>query len=142
MPLPVLIDLPADNVLLLVQRGLLGTGDVAAILRGHVTFFLGDLVVLVVELICLTPRDITSAILLIDAAVLVIQAAIDLGTPRMCAVEAGGVPGNLTVDAVLLLIQRAIVGAREMAVIHGGHVTLFLADLMIFMVKLPGLAAA
>ena len=48
---------------------------------------------------------------------------------------------NLLAEAVFLPVQHPLLGLREMAAILAGHVTLFLAHLVIFPVRRGGLAA-
>jgi len=46
--------LTADAVFLLVQHRLLALGDMAAILAGHIALFLTNLMIVVVQRVCLT----------------------------------------------------------------------------------------
>ena len=73
----------ADLVFLLVQDTLLSLSDVAAVLAGHVTLFLADLVVFVVQGIRLPFGDLAFLQLFIDAPVLVVQTRIDFSAARM-----------------------------------------------------------
>src|SRR2546427_11511306 len=73
-------NLTAALVLLLVQHMLLAARDMTAVLAGHKAFFLADLVVLLVQRSRLAMADLALAHFVVDAAVLVGQAAVDLGT--------------------------------------------------------------
>jgi hypothetical protein len=57
----------AGHVFLVVQHRLLAGGDVAAVLAGHVTLFLADLMVLSVQLRCLSAGDLAGGALFMDA---------------------------------------------------------------------------
>ena len=69
---------------------LLAARDMTAVLAGHEAFFLADLVVLLVQRSRLAMADLALAHFVVDAAVLVGQAAVDLGTARMGLVPGGG----------------------------------------------------
>jgi hypothetical protein len=73
----------ADSVFLLVQDTLLSFGDMTAVLARHVTFFLADLVVFVVQGIRLPFCDLAFLQLAIDAPVLVVEARIDFRASRV-----------------------------------------------------------
>jgi len=74
-----LADLPADRILLLVQRLLLLRGDVRVVLAGHVALFSANLMILVVQGSRLLPIDLTVLHLGINALILIVEPAIDLG---------------------------------------------------------------
>ena len=74
---------PADLVLLLVKRPLLGLGDVAAVRAGHRPFFHPNPMILLVQLGCLPSADLAFAHFLVDPAVLIGKARIDFGTARV-----------------------------------------------------------
>jgi hypothetical protein len=75
-------------------------------------------------------------------AVLIVQPVIYLSASGMGLVEPPSVTAYLAIDAILLLIQHALIGAGDVAAVLRGHVALFLANLMIVAMKLPGLSAA
>src|SRR5215468_261287 len=80
---PLLADLLADLVLLLVERTLFGLGDVAAIGARHGALFLADRVILGVQLVRLRLGDLTFAALGVDALALMRQTAVHLLAARM-----------------------------------------------------------
>jgi hypothetical protein len=140
--LPGLSYFAADHVFLLVQHALFGASDVAAILGGHVTLFLPDLTVLAVKLSGLTATDLAIPTFRVDPMVLIRETVVHLCPPRMGLVEPSRVMADLAVHAVFLAVQHPLVGASDVATVSRSHVALFLANLMIFAVKLSGLAAA
>ena len=89
-PVRSLADLPADLVLLLVQRLLLGLGDVAAVLRRHGALFLADLVVFAVQLGGLGLAHLALGDFGVDALVLVRQPGVDFGAAGMVLAPGGG----------------------------------------------------
>src|SRR5204863_4013723 len=78
-----LADLPADLVLLLVERLLLGLGDVAAVGARHGALFLADGAVLSVQLGRLRLGDLSFLALLMDALVLVREPIVHLLAARV-----------------------------------------------------------
>jgi hypothetical protein len=76
-------NLPAHGVFRLVERFLLGGRNVAVVELRHRPLFLADRVILAVKLAGLAFRDFAFPQLAIDAPVLVLQAIVDLGAPRM-----------------------------------------------------------
>src|SRR5579871_5079345 len=82
-------DLPADGVLLLVERALLLLRDVAAVLRCHCALFLADLAVFLVQLGGLALRHLARLHFVLDALVLVIKTAINLRAARMILLPVG-----------------------------------------------------
>ena len=78
-----LADLPADGVFLLVERFLLGGRDVAVVELRHRPLFLADRMILAVKLAGLAFGDFALPQLFIDPPVLVLQAVVDLGAPRV-----------------------------------------------------------
>jgi hypothetical protein len=115
---------------------------VAAILGGHVTLLLSDLTVLAVKLSGLTAADLAITTFRIDPVVLIRESVVHLGAPGVGLVEPSGVMADLAVHAILLPVQHTLVGACDVATVPRSHVALFLANLMIFAVKLSSLAAA
>src|SRR5580704_18543986 len=71
-------NLAADRVLLLVERALVGTGDMAAVERRHGALFAAYLAVLPVERPRLASGDLALAVFLVDTAALVCQPIVDL----------------------------------------------------------------
>src|SRR5271154_2352665 len=82
-------DLAADGVLLTVQLLLLGLRDVAAILTGHVAFFLPYLVVLVMQVRGLRFAQGSGLDVLMNPLVLIAKTMIHLGAPRMILLPRG-----------------------------------------------------
>src|SRR5258708_18826880 len=78
-------DLAADRVLLLIERTLLGAGDVAVTERCHGALLAADRVILLVQAPGLPGRQLAFAVFVIDAPVLVRQPVIDLIAARMVA---------------------------------------------------------
>jgi len=78
-----LANLSIDRVFLLIQRFLLLFGDMAPVLARHVSFLLANLMILMVQLLRLTFGDFAFFAFLVDASVLVFQAAVNLGATRM-----------------------------------------------------------
>ena len=76
-------DLSADRVFLLIERALFGTGDVTAVLPTHETLFVTDRVILGMKRTRLASGDLAFTTLLIDAVILVFEAGIHFGAPRM-----------------------------------------------------------
>jgi len=81
----------ADAILLMVETSLFMPGDMTVVTGSHRPFFVADGVILCMETRSLCSADLTFATLLVDAAVLVVQPAIDL-----CAT------GVLTVPTAIL----------------------------------------
>jgi diguanylate cyclase (GGDEF)-like protein len=83
------VDLLADLVFLPVQLVLFALGDVAAILGRHVPLLLADVVVLLVQLLGLALGQGAVLDPLVDALVLVVEPAIDLGPPGVVLLPLG-----------------------------------------------------
>jgi hypothetical protein len=79
-------NLAADLVFLLIELLLLGACDVTVIGLRHRALFLTNCMVLGVELLGLAFRYFAFADFLVNAAILILQAAVDFGTARMFAV--------------------------------------------------------
>ena len=88
--LSVVVDLTADFVFLVVQRALLLPGNMSVILRGHVTFFVPDLVVFMMEFRGLRPAHPAVVHLPVDAGVLIVEAGVHLRAPGMGLRESAG----------------------------------------------------
>src|SRR4029077_18335030 len=84
-------DLAADPILLLIERALLGAGDVTAMLARHEALLGADEPVLSMKSTRLAATDFAFAPLLIDSRILVIQARIHLGAARMILIPRAGV---------------------------------------------------
>jgi len=84
-------DLAADPVLLLIERALLGAGDVTAVLARHEALLGADEPVLSVQSTRLAATDFAFATLLIDSRILVVEACIDLGAARMILIPCAGI---------------------------------------------------
>jgi hypothetical protein len=82
-------NLPADVIFLLIQRALIRLGDVAAVLARHVTLFLADLVILVMEFGGLLLAQRTVFHIVVYSPVLVSQSVIYLGTTWMILLPLG-----------------------------------------------------
>src|ERR1700691_1765700 len=78
-----LADLSADAVFLLVQHSLLGLSNVTAILAGHVTLFLANLMILVMQLGRFALAHLTFFDFVVNTPVLVRQALIHFSASRM-----------------------------------------------------------
>lgn len=76
----------ANAILLVVETGLFMPGDMTVVTGGHRPFFVTDGVILCMETGSLCSADLTFATLLVDAAVLVVQPAIDLCTTGVLTV--------------------------------------------------------
>src|SRR5262249_43195902 len=87
--LGLLADLPADGVFLLVERFLLGGRDVAVVELRHRPLLLADRVVLAMQLLGLALGDFALPQLAVDAPVLILQAVVDLGAPRVVPLPLG-----------------------------------------------------
>jgi len=74
-----------DSVLLLIERPLLGLGDVPAIKLSHRALLVPNGAVFPVKLISLLFGDLAFLQLMIDPAVLICQPIVDLVAPRMIA---------------------------------------------------------
>src|ERR1700691_2010683 len=73
----------------MVQHPLLGFGEVAAILAGHVTLFLPHPVVFPVYGRCLAAGHRSVLHVIVNTTILVVQAMIDLGATRMTFLPIG-----------------------------------------------------
>jgi hypothetical protein len=82
-------DLPADRILLQIQRPLFARRDVTIVESRHRAFFLPDRVILAMQLDRLPPRNFTFSVFLIDSPVLIFQPVIDLVAARMIALPSG-----------------------------------------------------
>ena len=80
-----LADAAADLIFLLIERALLLAREVPPVLRRHIPLFLANLPVLAVQAAGLLARQVPFPDLLVDAAVLVAQPAVDFHSPRMRA---------------------------------------------------------
>src|SRR5579864_7563510 len=78
-----LADLFADAIFLLIQYCLFRLGDVAAVLSGHIAFFLADSMVFLVQRLGLRLAHFAFFDFVLDTLVLVIQPVVDLFTARM-----------------------------------------------------------
>src|SRR6478672_13172350 len=78
-----LADLLADLVLLLVERALLGLGDMAAVGARHGALFPADRVILGVQLLRLRLGDLAFAALGVDALALMRETVVHLLAARM-----------------------------------------------------------
>ncbi|MBV9563084.1 MAG: hypothetical protein JOY90_21965 [Bradyrhizobium sp.] len=135
------LDLTAERVLLLVQRPLLRTRDMAMIEFGHDALLLSDLPDLLAELAGLVFGEIAVSKLAIDALAQIPQAIVDLVPTRMLTLPRSfGRTLDLTAERVLLLVQRPLLLTRDMAMIGFGHDALFLSDLADLLAELARLA--
>src|SRR5215469_8108290 len=82
-------DLPADLILLLVERALLGLREVAAVGAGHGTLFVADRAILAMQPCGLAPGELAFLALLVDTLVLVGEAVVHLFTARMVLLPSG-----------------------------------------------------
>ena len=73
-------DLPAHCVFLLVQSLLLCGRDVAVVEFGHCTLLVTDRTIFTMDLLCLTPGELTLPDFLIDPPILIGKAVVDLIT--------------------------------------------------------------
>jgi hypothetical protein len=78
-------NLATDSILLLIERPLLGPGDVPAIEFRHRAFLAPNGVVFPVKLVSLLFADFPFLQLVIDPAVLIRQPIVDLVAPRVIA---------------------------------------------------------
>ena len=84
-------DLAADPVLLLIERALLGAGDVTAMLARHEALLGADEPVLSMKSTRLAATDFAFAPLLIDSRILVAEACVHLGAARMILIPCAGI---------------------------------------------------
>jgi hypothetical protein len=84
-------DLAADPILLLIERALLGAGDVTAMLARHEALLGADEPVLSMKSTRLAATDFAFAPFLIDSRILVIQACIHLSAARMILIPCPGI---------------------------------------------------
>jgi hypothetical protein len=73
-----IVDLPAVGIFLLVECLLFLPGDVAMILGRHATLFMSDLVVVTLEAIAFCLAHFAIGDLVVNATILIVEAAIDL----------------------------------------------------------------
>jgi hypothetical protein len=74
-----LADLSADAVFLLIQRFLLLFGDMALVLARHIAFLLADLMIFMMQVLCLRFVNFAFSVFSVDTSILVFQATINLG---------------------------------------------------------------
>ena len=74
-----LADLSADAVFLLIQRFLLLFGDMALVLARHIAFLLADLMIFMMQVLCLRFVNFALSVFSVDTSILVFQATINLG---------------------------------------------------------------
>jgi hypothetical protein len=74
-----LADLSADAVFLLIQRFLLLFGDMALVLARHIAFLLADLMIFMMQVLCLRFVNLAFSVFSVDTSILVFQATINLG---------------------------------------------------------------
>src|SRR6185437_15906040 len=84
-----LADLPADLILLLIERALLGLGDVATVRAGHRTLLVADRAILAMQPRSLAAGDLAFLALLVDALVLVGEAVVHLFAARVFRLPGG-----------------------------------------------------
>jgi hypothetical protein len=81
--------LPADGVLLLIERFLLTLGDMAAVDFGHGTLLMAYRAVFTMKLVGLSFRDLAFLQFTIDPVVLVCKPVVDLIAARVIALPLG-----------------------------------------------------
>lgn len=79
-------DLTADRVLLLIERPLVGAGEVPAVESRHCALLVADRAILAMQPARLLPRHLAFADFTMNAAILVLQPVIDLIAPRVVVV--------------------------------------------------------
>lgn len=84
-PLPSLPNLVADSILLLIERLLVGARDVPVVELRHRVLLVADRVIFMMKLIGLLLRDLAFLQFIIDAAVLICEAVVNLIATRMIA---------------------------------------------------------
>jgi hypothetical protein len=81
----VLIDLPAFGILFLVDLMPLGSSQMTTVSCGILAFLVIDAAILGVELICLSPIQLMIPDALVDAAILIFEAVVDVDAALMIA---------------------------------------------------------
>ena len=78
-----LADLSAYAVFLLIQRFFLLFGDMAPVLARHIAFLLADLMIFMMQFLCLRFVNLAVSVFSLDTSILVFQTTIDLGSTRV-----------------------------------------------------------
>ena len=78
-----LADLSAYAVFLLIQRFCLLFGDMAPVLARHIAFLLADLMIFMMQFLCLRFVNLAFSVFSVDTSILVFQTTIDLGSTRV-----------------------------------------------------------